>query len=342
MPEYIIPTTAALMQIEQDLRPRLEADRPVFEIIPTRSVDEWFVEWEQKDNYTGLQHLRGLDGPPTRVMKVGAKRFLYRPGVYGEYIHLNEQELTVPQRRLGSWDGRLDLSGIVAGHQEYLLQRELDRIESTIWTLLTTGTFMISENGVTHSDTFDLTTYDASDWSVLTTGSPIADLRAVKLLQRGHSVSLGAASPLWMNQVTANQLLQNRNPNDLGGQLTVSMAGIQPLVRNLATINDFLVGQDLPQIRIYDGGYLDDSGVFTVYIPNGKAVLVGQRAGGAQLGEWRFVINANNPNNAAGPYTRVIDQGEDRVPRTVEVHKGMSGGPVLWYPGAIVVMTVGA
>ena len=49
MPDYIIPTTAALMEIEQDLRPRLQQDRPVFEIMPTEEVDEWYIAWEQRD-----------------------------------------------------------------------------------------------------------------------------------------------------------------------------------------------------------------------------------------------------------------------------------------------------
>lgn len=340
MPVYTYPTTAALMEIEQDLRPRLERDRPVFEIMPTEEVDEFFIAWEQKDNYTGLQHLRGLDGPPSRVQKVGAKRYLYEPGVYGEFIQLNERELTVPIRALGSWGDRMDLTQVIMGHQEHLIQRELDRIESTLWTLLTTGTFTITDNGLTHKDTFDLTTYDASTWSSVTTATPLADFRAINLLGRGHSVSYGAGSVAWMNQTTANNLLGNRNAADLGGQLSVSINGIQPITRNLATIESMLVGQGLPRLRVYDGGYLSDAGVFTLYIPDGKVVLIGQRPGAQRLGAYRYVRNATNPDLSPAPYTKVIDRGDNHVPRTIECHKGHSGGPLLWWPGAIVLLDV--
>jgi len=328
------------MEIEQDLRPRLERDRPVFEIMPTEERDEFYIAWEQRDNYTGLQHLRGLDGPPSRVQKIGAKRYLYEPGVYGEFIQLNERELTVPVRALGTWGDRMDLSQVIFGHQEHLLQRQLDRIESMIWMLLTTGTFTITDNGVTHQDSFDLITYDASTWATIATATPLADLRAVALLSRGHSVSFGAGSVAWMNQTTANNLLANRNATDIGGQLSVTIAGVQPLTRSLETINQFFIGQGLPSIRVYDGGYLDDAGVFTLYIPDGKVVLVGRRAGNQQLGVYRFVRNATNPSMGPQPYMIVVDHGEDRVPRTIELHAGHNGGPCLFYPGAIAILDV--
>src|ERR1051326_1354458 len=337
---YVIPTTATLEAIEQDLRPQLEAQRAVFEILPTRSEDAFYVEWEQRDNYTGLQHLRGLDGPPTRVANVGAKRFLYEPGVYGEFMFLNERDLTVPERMLGSWTTTMDLSAKIAQKHEQLLQRELNRIESVCWTLLSTGTFTVQEGAIIHRDTYDIQTYDGTTWSDLTNATPLADLRAAKLLARGPSVVFGPGSVLWVKQTTPNNLLANRNPNDLGGQISVQITGLQPLTKNLTTVNQFLAGQDLPQIRVYDNFYLDDAGNVQLYIPNGKAILIGQRPGASTLGEYRFVRNANNPNMEPRPYAKVIDHGEDKVPRTIAVSRGHNGGPLIYWGSAVVAVDV--
>jgi hypothetical protein len=50
--------------------------------------------------------------------------------------------------------------------------------------------------------------------------------------------------------------------------------------------------------------------------------------------------NANNPDLAPGPYMRVIDTGEIVIPRSIEVHDGHNGGPVIYFPSAVVVMSV--
>ena len=42
---------------------------------PIVNVDSHILSWEQRDNYKGLQQVRGLDGQPKRINNVGAKRF---------------------------------------------------------------------------------------------------------------------------------------------------------------------------------------------------------------------------------------------------------------------------
>jgi hypothetical protein len=77
-----------------------------------------------------------------------------------------------------------------------------------------------------------------------------------------------------------------------------------------------------------------------LFIPNNKVVVVGTRPAGQRVGEYRITRNANNPDLGPGPYMKVVDNGEDKVPREIDVHDGHNGGPVLYYPGAIVVMSV--
>lgn len=91
---YVFPTNYELNFILPALQARLSEGRVGLQIMPVRDVFAATVEWEQKDNFRGLQQLRGLEGSPTYVKKVGARRYAYDPGVYGEYTTINETELT--------------------------------------------------------------------------------------------------------------------------------------------------------------------------------------------------------------------------------------------------------
>lgn len=336
MAQYIYPPLVALEQVAQDLTPRLIADRPIFDILPMVNKDTHLLEWEQMDNYIGVQQARGLDGEPPRVKKVGFKQYLMSPGVYGEHVDFNETELTAV-RQIGSFDSPLDLTDRVAQAQIQLKQRELDRIEQIGWLLLASGTFSVAgPNGsILHQDTFAMQTFTAPvGYATTATATPFADLRAIKLLHRGRSVSFGAGATLYVNQTTLNNILNNANPQDLFGRRVTGLVTIN----NVGDLNRLLAGDDLPQIAVYDEGYIDDNGTFQLYIPVNKAILVGKRPAGQTIGQYVMTRNANNPNTAPGPYVKVVDNGDRAVPRRIEVHAGHNGGPVLFYAGSIVVI----
>lgn len=335
---FLYPTSVELTTIAQDKMPRMIANRPIFDILPVRKVDTHTLRWEQKDNYVGLQQVRGLGGEPPRVKRIGSKTYQMDPGVYGEKSDIDEIELTT-RRPFGQWDGQVSIEDLVMELQDQLLLRELDRIEQIGWTLLTTGTFSISGPGgvVMHTDSFTLTTYAAGvAWGTSATATPLADFRAVKLLGRGKSVNFGTGAVAYMNQTTANQLLTNTNANDLAGRRTSGLAS----VASMADVQTLLAGEDLPRIVVYDEGYIDESNTFQLFIPNNKVVVVGQRPAGQTVGEYRMTRNASNPGMAPGSYTKVVDNGDEAVPRLITVHHGHNGGPVLYFPSAIVVMTV--
>lgn len=334
--DFVYPTAIEIQAVAQTLVPRLVAARPVFDIFPLRDVDSHLLEWEQRDTYTGLQQVRGLNGQPPRVKPLGARRFLMNPGVYGERMDLDEQQLTM-RRNYGSLQGFANVTDLVRECQDRLLGRRLDRIEWIIWTLLVTGTFSVLDgSSILHTDSYTTKTFTAGTaWGTAATSTPLADLRAVQLLSRGISVDFGARATLYMNRTTMNQLLSNTNANDMGGR---RVTGLQT-VNGPVALNQVLSADDLPGIVVYDQGYLDDNGTFQLYIPNNKAVLVGSRRDGDPVGEFRLTRNANNPGMAPGAYMKVIDD-EDVVPRTIQVHDGMSGGVVLFHPGAIVLLTV--
>ena len=338
MANFVYPTAAELTQIAQEKIPRLIATRPVFDIFPMRNRDTSIVMWEQQDNYVGLQQVRGVNGEPPSVKPLGLKRYQMAPGTYGEFSILDEMILT-ERRRSGTFADRMNIEEMVMEKQDHLLGRRLDRVEKICWDLLVYGTFSIAgANGaIMHTDTYTTQTFTASvAWGTFATATPLADLRAVQLLSRGRSVNFGSSAQLFVNLVTANQILNNLNPSDLYGRRNVGLS----TYNTLASINSLLTGDNLPGITVYDEGYLDESAVFQPFIPNNKAVLVGQRPAGQTVGEYQMTRNANNPDAAPGPYMRVIDRGDDDIPRKIEVHDGHNGGPALYFPTAIVVMTV--
>lgn len=333
------PTDIELKEIEQTLLPTLVQDDPIFDVFPIVESARNRLRWVQKDNYYGLQQIRGLNGVPKIVYMPGASEYDYKPGVYGEFIQLDEEEVT-ERRQLARWDEPVSIDDLVGDAQSFLLQRRIERIRYIIWTLVTSGTFAVP-NGrgeIMHFDVFPILTINATTpWSTTGTSTPTADIRAAQQLSVGQSVDFGAGAEIWMNQVTANRLLSNTNPNDWFGRRMASGATIN----SITGINQILSENNLPNIVIYDKFYLDDSGNPIKFIPNGKAVLIGRRTNGAALGEYRMTRNFVNPRLEPGPYTRVVDTRDHQVPGNIQIHDGHNGGPVIYFPGAIVYMNVG-
>lgn len=336
---YVYPTAAELETVEQTLIPRLTQDRLGFQLLPIRSVDAHRLIWEQMDNYTGLQQVRGLNGQPQSVRPVGLKQYEAKPGVYGEFMVIDEEEITI-RRAPGTFDQNIDLTEITAQKQQQLLGRRLDRVELNIWTLLTTGTFSVAKNGqVLHTDTYPILQYTAgTPWTTFATATPLANFRAIQLLGRGQSAKFDSKATAYMNRQTMNNLLSNTNTNDIAGRRT---SGLNTVL-DPSEINRVLLGEDLPQLAVYDEGYLDDSGTFVPYIPTGVVVVEGKRPSGVPLGEYRMTRNANKPGAAPGAYTFVKDTLDKEVPRTVTVHDGHNGGPVVFFPGGFIRMNVGS
>lgn len=335
---YTYPQSVELREVEQVLLPQMVKDDPIFDEFPMVDSEYDRLVWEQKDNYQGLQQVRGLEGAPKVVRRPGSKTYDMEPGVYGEFTEISEKELT-QRRKLGSWDQPVNIDDLVGTGQELLLQRRLDRVRQIIFTLLSSGTFSVAraDGTILHTDTFPIQALTAGvPWTTYATAVPSQNLRAAQLLALGQSVSFGADAKIWMNRVTANALLTNQNPLDMFGR----RIGGGNTSNTMEDWNRWAESNDLPQIQIYDKFYLNDSGVATRFIPNGKAILIGKRTNGANLGEYRMTRNANNPRLEAGAYTRVIDLGEITVPRRIQIHDGHNGGPVIFFPGAIVVLTV--
>lgn len=335
----VYPSPTELNQISQIKGDRLASTRVGFSIFPIRNKNAPYVKWTQKDNYRGLQQARGLDGDPYRVTRQGWREFMEMPGVYGEFERIDETEITL-RASFTNPDQPIDIRDLVMDAQDRLLQRRLDRIEQIIWSLLVTGTFSVAgPNGaVMHTGSYTVLTSAGSDWSTPTTATPILDFMTVQILGRGTSTSFGPGATAYMNLQTWHRMIRNTNAGDLGGRLM--LATTTTAIQGPDQVQDIFNNFGLPRIVIYDEAYINDAGTTTYFIPDDKVVVIGTRPAGDVIGEYRMVRNANNPGAAPGAYMKVFERGENTVPHSVEVHDGHNGGPVLYFPGAICVMSV--
>jgi hypothetical protein len=337
MATLVYPTSAELRQVEQELvRPLVSQDPLLAKIFPIETSDDHLLAWEQLDNYIGLQQVRGLDGAFARVNRTGAKRYIAEPGIYGEYVNLNETEL-MRRRQLGTTNTTMDVSDMVMSAQAQLLGRRYDRIRQIAWTLLATGTFSVASptGAILHTDTYSVQTASAAvTWATVATATPIADFRTVQALGPSRGANFGAGASAFMNRATYNTLIGNTNSADLGGRRT---AGLLP-INDREALNRFLSADDLLGFQVYDEGYYNDSNSFTRFIPNNKVIIVGVRQSGVRIGAYRMTRNINNPGFAPGAYTEVRQETEP--PKGWQVYDGHNGGPIIEFPGAVVVLTV--
>lgn len=332
---YDFPTSAELEEVEKVKLPRLTEERLGFRVCPMVNVEAHLLEWEQEDDWTGLQNARGMGGPFTRVKKKGVNRYAVVPGVYGESMGLDELELTT-KREIGTFGRPINVRAEVMRLQDRLLERRLDRVESIIWTLLGTGSYSVSgDDGPIHVDSYSLQTQAAAvAWATVATATPLVDFRAVALKARGKGCTFGRQATAYMNRVTFNNLVANTNANDLGGRFTY---GGNPF-RGVEDVNRILAQEDLPVIAVYDEGYLTDAGVWTPFIANSKVIVVGRRTNGSKVMDYAMTRNANNPNLAPGPYREVIERREP--PKGIDVYDGHNGGLRVYFPSAICILTV--
>ena len=341
MANYVFPTSIEIAKIAQIKMPVLTASDPIFDHIHVVNKNMINLRWEQRDNYTGLQKLRGVGGEPQRVLSVGASAFMMEPGVYGETMSVTEKEL-LEARPLGTWNGFMDMTEIVLQKSDRLLDRRFNLIKYIAWTLITTGTFAVAhpDGGIGHTDEFPIQKVAASvAWTNLSGSFPLLDFRTVRLLGRGKSVSFDGRAVAFMNETTFNRMAGNTNAGDLGGKRVIGNFGT---MTSVSEYNRLLLDADLPQIQIYEGGYLDESGNFQLFCPTGTVVIIGNRDNGDPVGEYWMTRNVVNENGNPGPYHFVTDftSGPNKkVPPSIQVDDGHNGGPVIYYPSAVVILT---
>jgi Phage major capsid protein E len=339
---YQYQEAVELRVIEQAYLPQLEKDRIWTEWFPIEETDGALVAWDQTQNFAGTQQIRGVNGDPPVVQRIGQNRFQMAPGYYGEYVPIDEEELT-KRAEMGQFQRVIPIDDLIGQQQVYLMQRELDLMETIVWNLCSTGTFSVAslQGNIANQDAYAIQLYTAAvTWGTSATATPLANFRSAQLLSRGYSVSFGAGAKAYMNRTTLNQLLSNTNTNDIAGRRVTGLV----TVLSLGEINEILTNEDLPTIVPYDRGYytgIYPNLTFNLFIPNNKVVVVGKRPNNSPVGSYMLTRNINDLNGA-GRYTKIVDTGakeNEAPPRKIGVHRGHNGGPAVFFPSALISMS---
>lgn len=338
MADFTYPSNSILQLTAAELLPRTTVDDPIFRHFPIEYEDTDLIMWERKDRITGLPLVRGLNGQPHGVQQIGDSRFQMTPGYYGEFATVDEAQLT-RARMPGSYSQPLDISAKIAELQAQLMGRQMNLVSTVLWTLLSTGTVsVLNKQGIAaYSEAYTFQTQSGSAWATPATGTPLADFRATTLKGRGYSVRFDSSATAYMNRVTFNYWAANTNSADLFGKRTSGLATVQ----GVNEINTVLTQEDLPNIKIWDDGYINSAGTFVPFLANNKTVIVGRRTDNAAIGGYKITRNANRSDFGAGMYSYVADSiaTMNPAPRRLDVHLGHNGGPVVYYPSAVVTLT---
>src|SRR5689334_5106587 len=147
MATYSYPEDYELRAIESSKVEALTAGDPFVPFMPTTTSDDFDLRWTVEGYQGGLQQLRGLNGDPVYVKRAGASDYLMKPGVYGERMDVDEEEMTRRAQRFfpGLPGGRVDITDLIMRLQDQLLDRRLRLIQYIRDTVLTTGTFAIAD-----------------------------------------------------------------------------------------------------------------------------------------------------------------------------------------------------
>ena len=342
MATFVYPESAQLTRIDKILLDKQIENSSAFKIFPVVTADDTLILWEQEDNFQGLMNVRGINGDSVKVNATGVKRFSMRPGYYGDYMEIDEEEL-LRRRQVGTFNAAISVEDLVMQRLAQLNTRMISRQEKMIWDLLVYGFFAYGgvNGAILHSDSYTQRTVSPLNgaWSNTSSSTPLADLRSWSLLSRGYSVRFDDSATLYLNKTTVNNMLNNTNSADLGGKRT----NFGATFNSLAEVNKILLENYLPQVQVEEGGYqsegqANNSGQWNLFVPNSTGVIVGKRTNGAPIGNFTFTRNANNHDMAPGPHVKVIDKFDD-VPRLFRVHRGFNGGVKFAFPSAVLKVT---
>lgn len=345
------PTNAELNEVIQAFK----ADPQSYigmNILPVKESFSQRVRWDERDRDRGMTapHVMGTD--PKTDTRQGSKTHEYEPIPFKETDLIKEDEI-LRSRELGTLAGTLDLSGEIARISKNRFDKTMARIEKLRWDTLK-GAIHINENGVKVDETFPIQTPSPLvDWDSLDTATPLKDFNAWKLLFRGTGASARGAVA-YMNQVTANMLLENTNADDLQGFQNSNFVNLPYSVEEA---NKIFTARGLPTIQVYDEGWIDENDEYTPFLDDAEVIVVGKRPSGQTVGDFMSTpslhVNRNgqsapgyfsivevngNPSEQVGAVS-VSQLGAAKNPK-VEVTGGIYGGTRLIYPKSVLYIQV--
>jgi hypothetical protein len=346
------PTNQSLDVVTQEY----VIDRSKFEgdgVMPYVDFNSFTVKWDERDAERGMTKPHAMDSDPTIDKRPGSKTKSYEGIPFKESDVLKESDL-LTARTLGTLGNTLNISTEVARIMKARMDKTMIRVEWARWQALR-GALHINENGVKVDEEFPIQTYDASNWSDHENATPLADLETAALKFYGTGAS-AAGAKCYVNRKSLNNLLQNKNEDDIWGFRNQNFLA---LTFSLDELNKIFAARGLPSIAVYDEGYIADNGDFITFVEDDEAIIVGKRPAGQVVGNFARTISLHRVVNGApapgffeiinvngGPNTGATSVdlallGTDPNP-SIKMTGGVYGGPLLWYPRSVIRMDVGA
>jgi len=300
------------------------------------------TDFRDRDRGATAPHNMGAD--PKIGRRPGSNRVEFTPIPHKETDLLTESDILMPAA-LGTLGGMFDLTGEIGRITKTRADKNFLRAEIEIWQALK-GHLIVNENGVRVDEEFPVQTYDVIvDWDELDTARPLHDFNQIKLKARFTGASAVGAEAV-MNQVTANWLLENNNPNDLKGHQGRDFVN---MTFSLDDLNKILSGRGLPTVRVYDLGYVDEADDEMQFLGDGEVIVKFKRP--EPIGDYALtptahrqvngqpapgmfaIIEVNGQPNPGAVTVQTIGAGKN--PK-IEITGGFYGGPRLKFPRSIV------
>jgi hypothetical protein len=318
------------------------------QILPTRPSTAQRIEWDELDNEAGMTAAHKLGTEAKTNARPGSKTKSYEPMYFKEGEVIDEREL-LQARAYGTFGDTLNISELVGERNKAGMDKDFIRQEWLIWQALQ-GSINVDELGVKLSETIAVQEFTpVVAWNTLATAKPLTDCDAMKLMFRGTGATSEGAI-MYMNQTTLNKLLENQNDNDIKGYRNSNFTNIQ---FSLTQLQPILKERGLPQIELYEGGYFDKDGNWQLYIPDGKAIIVGNAGEGRKGGDFPLtpslhrIVNGRptggmfsfievNGQPNIGMMTINLEQLGQKSNPKLEVFHGFYGGPRIKFPRRII------
>lgn len=334
MPTWDYVTNAELTQIEKVYIDQVNLDDPIFQMFPIQNSDYWNIIWRQEDFATGVMQFRGLNGAPQHVAPLGMSEFQMSPGVYGEFQTIDESQMK--RRAMNrSFNERVAINDLIMRVKDQIRTRRFNRMRKILWDLVCQGYFITlgPTGAIAHADSWNqkvVTSGGGIPYSTLATATPFADLLSLPIYARGYSVNFGSGAVAYGNIKTVNNIVNNQNPADLGGK---KIAG-GSTINSLKDINTVFENQGLATVKVWEGGYYDDTKTWQTNIPDSTLIVFGKRTDGAKLGSFEITTGSDGGSSLV---SKVISRmgPSDSPPDRIEIHEGFDGGPTLKYPNGI-------
>ena len=345
---FRFPTNVEMDAITQEYRP--DPARFIGQtILPPVAKNTQRVEWFERHNVKGKTSVHTMDTDARTVGRRGETLKSYEPIPHKEAEIVKESEI-LKSRDLATLGGVISMDELVMDAFRTAMLKDSVAMEVECWSALQ-GQLSINENGVVIEETFPIQEYTPqTEWDDLANATPLKDLNAVKLMFRATGAS-AQGSKLYLNEGTFHKILENQNANDLRG---FNVDNFRSAAFDIDQFNKLLAARGLPMFQIYDEGWINEGGNFQLFIPNGKAILVGKRQAGESVGDYAMTPTLHRSVNgvaAPGRFAFVTVNGQQSQlgqtgvsmaqlgghsnPRFEVVH-GVYGGPRLIYPRSVI------